>query len=306
MSTSNSIDVICNEIENSVIYGVPVTQKAYNTPKIISWSNSLNGGSASWSGGFSNERIANTGGWSASWGKIGKSLANIQVPSYKVVSIKKSKPRPYFKLSLFIDSTENYELYKKYVSAVEKHNAVVKQYKTSFYGAGSGSGSGTGAGAGAGAGSDDGAVYFDAGFDLFYPDTIDVRDSRSGPNIYKLNHMVKCSMSKIDYDIDGKEMRSPVGYYMYPRSSTGTKTPLRLANSVGIIDSGYRGHIIAAFDSPASFTCDGGCYTVEQFQRLVQICPPDLSYPVEVELVADETLLGGGSRGSGGFGSTGV
>ena len=302
MSTSNSVDAICNEIENSVIYGVPVT------PKIISWSNSLNGGSASWSAGFSNERIAKTGGWSSSWANIGKSLANIQVPSYKVVSIKKSKPRPYFKLSLFIDSTENYELYKKYVSAVEKHNAVVKQYKTSFYGAGAGSG-GAGAGAGAGTGSDDvddGAVYFDAGFDLFYPDTIDVRDSRSGPNVYTLNHMVKCSMSKIDYDIDGKEMRSPVGYYMYPRSSTGTKTPLRLANSVGIIDSGYRGHIIAAFDSPASFTCEGGCYTVEPFQRLVQICPPDLSYPVEVELVADETLLGGGSRGSGGFGSTGV
>jgi dUTP pyrophosphatase len=298
MSTSNSIDVICNEIENSVIYGVPVTQKAYNTPKIISWSNSRNGGSSSWSGGFSNERIAKTGGWSSSWANIGKSLANIQAPPYKVVSIKKSKPRSYFKLSLFIDSTENYELYKKYVSAVEKHNAVVKQYKTSFYGAYSG--------AGTGADSDDGAVYFDAGFDLFYPDTIDVHDSRSGPNVYKLNHMVKCSMSKIDYDIDGKEMRSPVGYYMYPRSSTGTKTPLRLANSVGIIDSGYRGHIIAAFDSPASFTCEGGCYTVEPFQRLVQICPPDLSYPVEVELVADDTLLGGGSRGSGGFGSTGV
>jgi dUTP pyrophosphatase len=280
MSELNSIDVICNEIENSVIYGVPAT------PKIISWSNSINGSSASWSEGFSNKRIAKTGGWSSSWANIGKSLANIHVPSYKVVSIKKSKPRPYFKLSLFIDSTENYELYKKYVSAVEKHNAVVKQYKTSFYG------------------SD--YVYFDAGFDLFYPDTIDVRDSRSGPNVYKLNHMVKCSMSKIDYDIDGKEMMSPVGYYMYPRSSTGTKTPLRLANSVGIIDSGYRGHIIAAFDSPASFTCDGGCYTVEQFQRLLQICPPDLSYPVEVELVTDETLLGGGSRGSGGFGSTGA
>ena len=37
------------------------------------------------------------------------------------------------------------------------------------------------------------------------------------------------------------------GYYMYPRSSL-SKTKLRLANSVGIIDSGYRGNLIGMFD----------------------------------------------------------
>ena len=36
-----------------------------------------------------------------------------------------------------------------------------------------------------------------------------------------------------------------IGYYLYPRSSI-SKTPLILANSVGIIDSGYRGNIKAA------------------------------------------------------------
>ena len=40
-----------------------------------------------------------------------------------------------------------------------------------------------------------------------------------------------------------------VGYYLYSRSSTGSKTPLRLSNSVGIIDSGYRGNIKACFDN---------------------------------------------------------
>ena len=92
-----------------------------------------------------------------------------------------------------------------------------------------------------------------------------------------------------------------VGYYLYPRSSTGTKTPLRLANSVGIIDSGYRGNIIAAFDN---WLDDD--YTVLKDSRVVQLCPPDLSYPVVVSLVSEESELGLTKRGEGGFGSTGL
>jgi dUTP pyrophosphatase len=257
---------------------------------VISWTHSPGGGSASWSAGCSNERVSSiskektTTRWTSSWSEMGKSLANVQ-PPYRIVSVKKKKSRPYFVLKIFIDSTENYDLYKKYVGAVKQHNDIVSQYKS----------------------GGESSVYFDAGFDLFCPETIVISDSRTGALVHKLNHMVKCSMMKVDVDADGEEFRAPVGYYMYPRSSTGTKTPLRLANSVGIIDSGYRGHIIAAFDAPPSFSCTGGAYTVEAFQRLVQICPPDLSYPVEVELVAEESLLGvGGQRGGGGFGSTGI
>ncbi len=88
-----------------------------------------------------------------------------------------------------------------------------------------------------------------------------------------------------------------VGYFLYPRSSTGTKTPLRLANSIGIIDAGYRGNYIAAFDNIRTES-----FKVERLQRLVQICPPNLTYPLRVELVEDleQTI-----RGTGGFGSTG-
>lgn len=283
-----------NELENSVIYNaynnVDVNRddscgNSYSVNNVISWSQSPGGASASWSAGFSDKRVGsvsdnNTTSWTSSWNKIGKSLANVQLP-YRIVSIKKKSMRPYFILKLFIDSVENYDLYKKYVDAVAKHNAVVAQYKLGEN------------------------VYFDAGFDLFYPESVVIRDSRTGAAVHKLDHMVKCSMMKVD--ADGEESYSPVGYYMYPRSSTGTKTPLRLANSVGIIDSGYRGHIIAAFDAPPSFSCTGGGYTVEKFQRLVQICPPDLSYPIEVKLVSDEASLGnGGERGGGGFGSTGL
>ena len=45
-----------------------------------------------------------------------------------------------------------------------------------------------------------------------------------------------------------KRNNNYVGFYLYMRSSTASKTPLRLANNVGIIDSGYRGNIKALFD----------------------------------------------------------
>ena len=65
----------------------------------------------------------------------------------------------------------------------------------------------------------------------------------------------------------------PVGYFLYPRSSTGTKTPLRLANSVGVIDAGYRGNYIAAFDNIRVET-----FKVEKGQKLAQICSPNITF----------------------------
>jgi len=85
------------------------------------------------------------------------------------------------------------------------------------------------------------------------------------------------------------------GYYLYPRSSL-SKTPLRLANSVGIIDSSYRGELIAAVDNISEEDFD-----IKQGQRLFQLCSPTLepiNYIVTKEL--SET-----DRGEGGFGSTG-
>ena len=42
--------------------------------------------------------------------------------------------------------------------------------------------------------------------------------------------------------------KSQRDFYVYPRSSI-SKTPLRMANSVGIIDSGYRGNLKFAVDA---------------------------------------------------------
>ena len=127
-----------------------------------------------------------------------------------------------------------------------------------------------------------------SGFDLFSPEDITTNKSS-----IKLDTQIICSMID-DYKQD-------CGFYLYPRSSI-SKTNLRLANSVGIIDSGYRGHILAIFDLLQN---DNVSTTIEKHSRLLQICSGDLK-PFIVELVCDEKILGDTSRGSGGFGSTGV
>jgi len=128
------------------------------------------------------------------------------------------------------------------------------------------------------------ATHQDSGFDLFCPNDIKCQ-GRSIIN--KVGLGVACAMER-----DGK----PCAYYLYPRSSI-SKTGLRLSNSVGIIDSGYRGELTAVVDNVYE-----SVYDIETGVRLFQICTPDLSPFSRVELVdeLDET-----SRGAGGFGSTG-
>jgi dUTP pyrophosphatase len=86
------------------------------------------------------------------------------------------------------------------------------------------------------------------------------------------------------------------GYWLLPRSSI-SKTPLRMANSVGLIDPEYRGPLIVAFSN----TSDSP-YEVKRGTRLAQVAIPSLMpFPIEWVDKLDDT-----ARGSGGFGSTGV
>ena len=85
-------------------------------------------------------------------------------------------------------------------------------------------------------------------------------------------------------------------YYLFPRSSI-SKTPLRMSNSIGLIDGGYRGEIMAMCDNIKSET-----YTAEKGQRLFQLVATDSS-PIHFELVEELEMT---TRGTGGFGSTGV
>ena len=93
---------------------------------------------------------------------------------------------------------------------------------------------------------------------------------------------------------------------MYPRSSL-SKTQLRLANSVGIIDAGYRGHLMGMFDVVNIDPDDDkdADYFGKKFDRYLQICAPGL-VPIVVEIVNTKEELGEETeRGDGGFGSTG-
>ena len=140
---------------------------------------------------------------------------------------------------------------------------------------------------------------FDAGFDLFNVDnlTIDKTFADNNFNIV-LDHQIKCSMTF---------NHNYVSYYLYPRSSVSTKTPLRLANSVGIIDSGYRGNIKAVFDINQSYFNINDTFDLEVNSRYTQITPPDLSnFPMKVYIVNDINDLGGvTTRGQSAFGSSG-
>ena len=141
--------------------------------------------------------------------------------------------------------------------------------------------------------------YPDSGFDLFVPNYHEIKGRNStslhGYSSIKLDMKVKCSMKMNTMN----NIIRPVGYYLYPRSSV-SKTPLRLANSVGIIDSGYRGSIMGVFDNISNDQ-----YCIEKHTRLLQICSPDLR-PIVVELVDDLDHLGSTERGENGFGSTGI
>lgn len=114
------------------------------------------------------------------------------------------------------------------------------------------------------------------------------------------------STTKLDMEVVGVMVyhsyskENPVGYTVYSRSSTPLKTPLRLANNVGIIDSGYRGNLGAILDniSDTDFKLEAS-----KTDRFIQVCAPNLE-PFLVSIVDSHDALGKTRRGSGGFGST--
>ena len=124
----------------------------------------------------------------------------------------------------------------------------------------------------------------DAGVDLVSPATV-----ATAGTVAKISQQCSAAL----YDTTKATFRA---YWMLPRSSL-SKTPLRLANSVGLIDAGYRGPLLAAVDVRADTV-------VEANTRLFQIAAPDLLPFEEIKIVSD--IPGGPTlRGEGGFGSTG-
>lgn len=152
--------------------------------------------------------------------------------------------------------------------------------------------------------------YPDAGFDVLTPP--------EGANwhgyVYKGKSMqmriktgIRCSMEELVGTVSDYTTY-PLSFYMYPRSSV-SKTCFRLANSVGIIDSGYRGELMAVFDVGFNRDSDMQPELPEAYSRLVQICCGDLQpFAVEIKSVeasSVDELVASTKRGDGGFGSTG-
>lgn len=173
----------------------------------------------------------------------------------------------YMLLKIFVDSSDD-DLIAKYHQACKNHNS---KLLNNF-------------------------DHIDAGFDLFAPQ----EQRMYAACVQKIDYQIICA-AKILNHATGDYVYHNTGFYMYPRSSI-SKSNIRLANNVGIIDAGYRGHLMGMFD--VVYT-DGGT-TINKFDRHLQICAPGL-IPIVVEMVGSKEELGEETaRGNGGFGSTGV
>lgn len=96
----------------------------------------------------------------------------------------------------------------------------------------------------------------------------------------------------------GLQFEVPDGHVMlvFSRSGHGFKHGVRLANSVGVIDSDYRGEVMV------KLTNDGlHGFNVEEGDRIAQA----MILPVQQVALTESDELSNTERGEGGFGSTG-
>lgn len=184
-------------------------------------------------------------------------------------------PALYSSMMYLILCVEDETLHKKYKEKVRAHNAKLQTN----------------------------VCEMDSGFDLLTPENVQCVNNK----VNKINFGVKCRAEFGFGHYTNDEWRyiaeNTVSFSkpfcIHPRSSL-SKTPLRLANSTGIIDAGYRGPLIGMFDCVY-----GEDYVVNEGDRLIQICAADLR-PIYVKLVKDVSELGEQTvRGENGFGSTG-
>lgn len=125
------------------------------------------------------------------------------------------------------------------------------------------------------------------------------KDGDAGMDL-KATKIINQTDYQITYGTD-IAMEIPKGYVglIFPRSSV-RKYDLELSNSVGVIDSGYRGEIMATFNkTKAGITHYQNLYSIGD--RIMQIMI--LPYPQIQFNQVDE--LSDSERSDGGFGSTG-
>ena len=132
------------------------------------------------------------------------------------------------------------------------------------------------------------SLHPDSGFDLFVPKDVVIPPGE----VKVINMQVKCAVYG-----RYKGAMVPLPYYLYPRSSV-SKRGIILANSVGVIDCGYRGSLMAGF-----FNTKREEVTIKAGERIVQICMSDLCPYYNVSLTDN---IESTDRNEGGLGSTGL
>lgn len=136
----------------------------------------------------------------------------------------------------------------------------------------------------------------DSGLDIFIPEDIEIPAQQT----YFINHKIRCEMvqrmisnATVFHSIRYSDIN--LSYLLLPRSSI-SKTPLIMQNSIGLIDAGYRGNIIAAV-----YNTSNKNYLIQKGARLFQLVATNFG-DISLQLV-DE--LSETTRGDGGIGSTG-
>ena len=124
----------------------------------------------------------------------------------------------------------------------------------------------------------------DVGVDLFMPEKIEVPGKAKS---FKVGTGIKCT---------GVRNNQRSSYMIFPRSSMGAKTPLRLCNSIGLVDPEYTGELLLFVDNMSDEP-----YEIKKGDRLVQLVGPSHEFPrvilVEKLKITDRNTNGIGSSG---------
>jgi len=123
-------------------------------------------------------------------------------------------------------------------------------------------------------------------------------DTDAAADLYALEDVTLEGNTKGNKIRTGVKIQLPESWLalIIPRSSIGAKTPLRLSNSVGLIDSGYRGELGVLYDNTSDEP-----YDIKAGDRIAQllIMPSYRFQPKVVDVLASS------DRGETGFGDSG-
>ena len=136
-------------------------------------------------------------------------------------------------------------------------------------------------------------------------------NDNAGVDLYTMSVEEKGPVRVVHTEVVAKlvdaESHEPVHYYLAPRSSIW-KSGVTMANSMGIIDSSYRGELMGACLPIVSGVDEEGELVlkvdIKEGDRLFQVLAPDMGW-IRAVVVLPKEELDQTTRGAGGFGSTG-